>query len=55
MPFWTKQKEKDPVCGMEIERKKATATHEYQGKTYYFCSAACQANFASEPQRYVKS
>jgi YHS domain-containing protein len=55
MPFWTKQKAKDPVCGMEIEPKKTKATHDYQGKTYYFCSPACQANFKKEPDKYVKA
>ena len=54
MPFWTRQKAKDPVCGMEIDPKKAKATHDYQGKTYYFCSPACQANFTKEPDKYVK-
>ncbi|WP_367079317.1 YHS domain-containing protein, partial [Luteitalea sp.] len=30
---------KDPVCGMTVEPAKAAATSEYQGQTYYFCSA----------------
>ncbi len=27
---------KDPVCGMQVEEKKATATSVYKGATYYF-------------------
>jgi len=53
MLFWTKQK-KDPVCGMEMDRKKAAATHDYQGKTYHFCSAACKSSFVKEPEKYAK-
>ena len=30
--------EKDPVCGMQVDPKKAAGTSEYQGKTYYFCN-----------------
>ncbi|MBA7516454.1 Potassium-transporting ATPase ATP-binding subunit [subsurface metagenome] len=44
---------KDPVCGMEIDPKSAAATAEYQGKTYYFCSAACHEKFKAEPEKYV--
>jgi Cu+-exporting ATPase len=44
---------KDPVCGMEIDPKNATATEEYQGESYYFCSAACHEKFQAEPQKYA--
>ncbi len=44
---------KDPVCGMDIDPKNATATEEYQGKTYHFCSAACHEKFKGEPQKYT--
>jgi YHS domain-containing protein len=26
----------DPVCGMEVDEKKAAATYEFKGKTIYF-------------------
>jgi len=26
----------DPVCRMKVDPARAAATHEYQGKTYYF-------------------
>lgn len=33
---------KDPVCGMEVEEKKAAGTSMYQGKIYYFCTLAAR-------------
>jgi Cu+-exporting ATPase len=44
---------KDPVCGMNVDPNDAVATEEYQGKTYYFCSAACHEKFKAEPKKYV--
>ena len=44
---------KDPVCGMEVDEKKAAATTGYKGKTYYFCAPACKATFQKEPEKYV--
>jgi Cu+-exporting ATPase len=46
-------KVKDLVCGMEIDPESAAATEEYEGETYYFCSAACHEKFQAEPQKYV--
>ncbi len=44
---------KDPVCGMNVEEKKAGGKSEYQGQTYYFCSPGCKAAVDKEPQKYV--
>ena len=55
MPFWRKNAEKDPVCGMAVDPKKAAATHQYQGKTYYFCAPSCTADFAKDPEKYLKA
>jgi Cu+-exporting ATPase len=44
----------DPVCGMQIETAKASATELYQGKAYYFCSESCHSQFNREPSRYDK-
>lgn len=44
---------KDPVCGMEVDEKKAAGKSEYQGQTYYFCSSGCKAAFDKEPQKYA--
>jgi YHS domain-containing protein len=44
---------KDPVCGMEVDEKKAAATFAYQGKTYFFCASSCKATFVKAPEKYV--
>jgi Cu+-exporting ATPase len=46
---------KDPVCGMEIEESSAAGTSEYEGKTYYFCSARCQTTFDADPKSHAES
>ena len=45
---------KDFVCGMEIDEKKAGATYDFEGKTYYFCESACKDRFAESPQNYIR-
>lgn len=45
---------KDPVCGMDVDEKKAVATAVHKGKTYYFCSAGCKATFEKTPEKYAK-
>ena len=47
--------EKDPVCGMEVDRDSAAATSQYQGRTYYFCEQACKEKFDANPEQYVKT
>lgn len=44
----------DPICGMKVEEKKAAATYEYKGKTYYFCAAACKEKFVQSPEKFIK-
>jgi P-type Cu+ transporter len=46
-------REKDPVCGMTVDPKKAAATVEHNGKTYYFCSARCGEGFRTSPEKYL--
>jgi Cu+-exporting ATPase len=45
---------KDPVCGMKIDPAKAQFKSEYEGKTYYFCSADCKTKFDANPAQYLK-
>lgn len=51
--------QKDPVCGIEVYPNKVKAaglTGESDGKTYYFCSEECKAQFArehSQPRQVV--
>lgn len=46
---------KDLVCGMEVDEKKAAATSQYNGETYYFCALGCKKAFDADPERYLKS
>jgi Cu(I)/Ag(I) efflux system membrane fusion protein len=46
----------DPVCGMAVSMKKAVEdgrTSAFEGKTYFFCSAACKARFDLGPKEFV--
>src|SRR2546427_11475562 len=45
--------EGDPVCGMAVDAETAEHTHEYRGRTWYFCSESCRRKFAAEPERYA--
>lgn len=45
---------KDPVCGMEVDEKKAKWKSVYGGKTYYFCAPGCKAQFEKNPGQFVK-
>ncbi|MDQ6611557.1 MAG: YHS domain-containing protein [Gemmatimonadota bacterium] len=44
---------KDPVCGMTIEQSKAAGHSDYNGQTYYFCSASCKTKFDGDPKKYA--
>ncbi len=45
---------KDPVCHMDVDEKKAAATLDYRGKTYYFCAVGCKDKFAQTPEKFVQ-
>jgi Cu+-exporting ATPase len=40
----------DPVCGMEVDAATAAGSSEYQGQTYYFCSAKDRDEFLTDPK-----
>jgi YHS domain-containing protein len=44
---------KDPVCGMDVDEKKAAGKSDYKGQTYYFCSPGCKQAFDKEPEKYL--
>ncbi len=48
------EKTKDLVCDAEIDREKSAAKHDYEGKTYHFCSEECRDNFRQNPSSYIK-
>jgi len=46
----------DPVCGMEVDGKKAAAagrTAVHEGHTYYFCADGCKKQFEADPKKYL--
>ena len=57
MPVETKASEphfvKDVVCGMTVDADATQHRAEYQGQTYYFCSAGCRTKFIANPQHYL--
>ena len=46
--------EKDVVCGMQVDPKKAAGQSEFSGKTYYFCCAGCKRKFDANPVQYLR-
>jgi Cu+-exporting ATPase len=47
---------KDPVCGMNVDSTRPKGgSHDYQGTTYYFCSAHCREKFAVAPETFEKA
>jgi Cu+-exporting ATPase len=44
---------RDPVCGMQIDPKKAAASRSHEGQTFYFCSPGCAKTFDSDPHRFA--
>ncbi|HXZ26057.1 MAG TPA: YHS domain-containing protein [Nitrospiria bacterium] len=44
----------DPVCGMQVDEKKAAAIAQYKSRTYCFCSPACQAKSDRNPEQFGK-
>lgn len=52
MAFWS-SKVKDPVCGMEFDKKKASASVVHGGGNYFFCSPQCKQDFEKNPDRYT--
>ena len=44
---------RDPVCGMTVDPATSTNSHEYAGRTYYFCCGGCRAKFQADPDRFL--
>jgi Cu+-exporting ATPase len=49
----TTARQKDPVCGMDVDEKTAKITSSYKGQTYYFCSPGCKKSFDTDPEKYL--
>jgi len=50
--YTVEQKEKDPVCGMDVSPD-SEYQHDHAGKTYHFCSESCQNKFSTAPDAYL--
>lgn len=46
--------EKDPVCGMTVDREHASGEMTYGGRTFFFCSTACLKKFEERPAAYAR-
>ncbi len=44
---------RDPVCGMTVDPATAKHRFDYEGETYYFCSAGCRTKFSADPTAYL--
>lgn len=53
MPAKSPETQIDPVCGMKVDSRSAHR-HEYDGRTFFFCSRHCYERFQAEPDRFVK-
>ena len=44
---------RDPVCDMIVDAVTTTYRSNFQGETYYFCSATCHETFDANPAHYA--
>ncbi|WP_447978334.1 heavy metal translocating P-type ATPase [Candidatus Nitrospira bockiana] len=47
------ERDRDPVCGMEVAPHEAAGHVEHGGRRYAFCSEGCVQRFKSDPARYL--
>jgi xanthine dehydrogenase accessory factor len=52
VPAEARHEEIDPVCGMTVDVAEARFRTSHEGRTYYFCSAGCLAQFTATPEAY---
>ncbi len=43
----------DPVCKMQVDKRRAAGDLHFDKRTYWFCSLACVERFARQPLSYV--
>ena len=43
----------DPVCGMRVDPATAKYQASFEGQTWHFCSAGCEAKFRERPDSYL--
>jgi P-type Cu+ transporter len=47
-------RERDLVCGMEVDPRAAAGSTVYEGMTYYFCSTGCLKAFQANSSTYMR-
>jgi P-type Cu+ transporter len=48
-------KQKDPVCGMDVDPANTRYQTQRNGKEYFFCSAGCLTKFQANPEKILSS
>jgi Cu+-exporting ATPase len=49
----TKDKGRDPVCGMTVDPATAKHRRQHDGQTYSFCCQGCAEKFQADPKKYL--
>jgi class 3 adenylate cyclase len=44
----------DPVCKMQVDKRRAAGDLHFNGRTYWFCSLLCVERFAKQPGSYAE-
>ena len=47
--------ERDPVCGMQVNKVASAPASEHFGRTFHFCSKQCRKLFDINPGKYADS
>jgi Cu+-exporting ATPase len=45
----------DPVCGMSVDERTASASFAHNGVTYYFCNPRCLERFRENPDAFLST
>ena len=45
----------DAVCGMKVDEREPGFQLRLEGRTYWFCSEACLAEFRRHPEDYTSA
>ena len=43
----------DPVCKMEVKKKEAKFSVDFDDQKYYFCSQNCRDKFNTDPKKHA--
>jgi class 3 adenylate cyclase/YHS domain-containing protein len=45
----------DPVCKMQVDKRRAAGDLHFNDRTYWFCSLSCVERFAKQPSSYART